>query len=223
MVNQLTLLFFILQRNDEPSTAMCWICLLPVAIFVFAWLMSSRAKQKEREQAEAEGRVYISDFAQRAAYKELGDQVIEAELKGSGSYVVVTEKTVFVGFGDGWSGERAIKRYPIDSISAVNLKKGVFTELEIVMPGAVEGARKLEDRIRFETRKTPYEEVKKIADLILELRDKAKRPQQQAQPSPQQPAQSVPELIQQLATLRDAGVITHEEFEKKKKDLLDKL
>jgi hypothetical protein len=198
------------------------ICLLPVAIFVFAWLMSSRARQKEREQAEKEGRVYISDFAQRAAYKELGDQVIEAELKGSGSYVVVTEQTVFVGFGDSWSGERAIKRYPIDSISAVNLKKGLFTELEIVMPGAVEGGKKLEDRIRFETSKTPYEEVKRIADLILELRNKMKAPPQ-VQPAPTQPTQSVPELIQQLAALRDAGVITNEEFEQKKKDLLNRL
>jgi hypothetical protein len=33
----------------------------------------------------------------------------------------------------------------------------------------------------------------------------------------------VPELLTQLASLRDVGVITGEEFERKKKELLDKL
>ncbi len=130
----MTPLFFILQ-SDEPSAAICWVCLVSVAIFVVAWLMSSNARQKERERAEKEGRVYIEDYAQRATYKEIGDQVIEGELKGSGCYVAVTEKIIFVGFGDNWSGERGVKRYPIDSISAVNIKRGLFTELEIVMPG----------------------------------------------------------------------------------------
>lgn len=217
----MTLLVFILQ-GDEPSAAVCWVCLVPVAIFVAAWLISSNARRREREQAEKEGRVYIGDFAQRAAYKEIGDQIIEAELKGSGCYVVVTEKIVFVGFGDNWGGERGVKRYPIDSISAVNIKRGLFTELEIIMPGAVEGAKKAADQIRFEQTKTPYEEVKKIADLILELREKAKAPALPPSP-PVPPGQSVPELLTQLASLRDAGVITGEEFERKKKELLDKL
>ena len=216
------MLMMLFKAGDEGTGICLTICIVPVAILVLAWLISSRARQKEREQAEKEGRVYIEDYAQRSAYRDVGDQVIEAELKGSGCYVVVTEKTVFVGFGDSWSGERAIKRYPVDTISAVNLKKGVFTEMEIVMPGAVEGGKKLEDRIRFETRKTPYEEVKKVADMIMELRDRAKSPRPQATPA-QQPAPSVPELIQQLAGLRDAGVLSEEEFERKKKELLDKL
>ncbi len=217
-------LIFMLLQGGEEGTAICLtVCLVPVAIFVFAWLVSNRARQKEREQAEREGRVYIGDYAQRAAYKEIGDQVMEAGLKGSGSYVVVTEKTVYVGFGDSWSGERGVKRYPVDSISAVNLKRGLFTEMEIVMPGAVEGAKKLEDRIRFETSKTPYEEVQKVADLILELRSKTKAHAAPVLRPAESTTQSVPELLKQLAELRDSGVITDEEFEQKKKGLLDRL
>jgi hypothetical protein len=61
-----------------------------------------------------------------------------------------------------------------------------------------------------------------IADVILSQRKKLK-----SSPSPVQSeartAISIPEQIKQLGTLRDSGLVTAEEFETKKRELLSRM
>jgi len=58
-------------------------------------------------------------------------------------------------------------------------------------------------------------------EKINEMMSKAKSPQVVVQSS--EPSASIPEQIEKLADLKEKGVLTEEEFEKKKADLLEKM
>jgi hypothetical protein len=192
--------------------------------------------------------------------ENLGGRRILAEAAGNTRYVVVSDDVVLVGsvgiVSGSWFGKK-VKSYPIDSITAVDVRQALLTaELEIVMAGAAEAgafnsftSRALNENI------TPFPRgafayVQWMGNFILQIREYRRQqmrpgyayqqpayPQHgqwdqswQGQPSPAQGAAQqaataggIVEQLQQLAELRDKGLITAEEFEAKKRELLGRM
>ena len=145
-----------------------------------------------------------------------------------GNYLLVTDRKVVVikagmsvwatgGFG------LKTKTFLYDHITSVDVSKGIFFgEIEIVTGGMVEkgsggffsGASK-DSVIQFE--KKYFEEVQRLAKKILELAQQSR--ESRSLPS----SNDVLEQIRKLAELRDAGIITEEEFLEKKRRLLERI
>jgi hypothetical protein len=172
--------------------------------------------------------------ARDITYAEIGNKKIISEIAGNNRHIIVTEDTVFVGSSGissgSWFGKK-VKRYPIDSITSVDVRKALLTvELELVMGGGSEmrdiGSGFM-DRARNENitmfQKSQYNEVQQIATLILDLRHKRKAQANNQPTRPSDSTNSIPKQIKELAELRDAGIITPEEFEEKKKELLRRM
>ena len=212
----LSLLFFFL-KSDAGQVAFVTIFTVIVsgAIFYAIWKWSSERQKKIAANPE-EWYVTRSRAARSMIQQQIGDRNVLDELSGiTQTHITVTEDTVFICeaiFG-------RVKTYPIDSISAVEVENiGVDTRLKIVMPGAVDRNNK-ENSIRFSYSDIPKERVQKVANTILEQRTKLKRGESQ----PAKVEQSIPDLLKQLAALKESGVLSNEEFEAKKKDLLSRM
>lgn len=175
----------------------------------------------------------VGEKAREIVYQEIGNKRILADMAGNNRYIAVTEDIVYVGSVGAVSGSlfgKKVKRYPIDAITSVDVRKALLTvELEIVMAGASESGRILQslmDRSQNENitffPRGKYEDVQHLAGLILDI-------QQQHKSKKTQPMQvfetrlSIPEQIKQLASLKDTGIISNEEFEAKKKELLSRM
>jgi len=172
--------------------------------------------------------------AREITYAETGNRKIISEIAGNNRHIIVTEDTVFVGSAGissgSWFGKK-VKRYPIDSITSVDVRKALLTvELEIVMSGGSEmrdTGTGFMDRAKNENitmfQKSQYNEVQQIAALILDLRHRKKSVANNQPIRPSDSASSIPKQIKELAELRDAGILTSEEFEEKKKELLSRM
>ena len=171
--------------------------------------------------------------AREIVYQEIGDKRILANMAGNNRYIAVTEDIVYIGSvgvsSGSWFGKK-VKRYPIDAITSVDVSKALFTvDLEIVMAGAFESGRTgqgLMDRVRNENiivfSSREYENVQHLADLILDIQQKRKNNKTQPM-QVDETRLSIPEQIKQLWSLNDAGIISNEEFEAKKKELLSRM
>ncbi len=121
------------------------------------------------------------------------------------------------------------KRVPVSAISAIHLKPAgpvVSGYVQFTMAGATEvrarfgrqsfDAASDENSIMFTKKEQPYFEA---------LRDRIEQAQA-AQLRPQQPTPALPDIagqIRSLAELRDAGILSEDEFQYKKKDLLSRM
>ena len=167
--------------------------------------------------------VRAGEKARAIVYDALGDREIIDEIAGNNRYIAVTDDTVYVG---SWFG-KGVRMYPLDAISSVNVRKALLTvELEIAMVGSVGAAKTpvgLADRAQNENitmfQKNQYDRVKEIANLILEFRRKPRNVRAQQTHT----VQSIPDQIKQLADLRESGVLSDEEFQRKKKELLSRM
>ncbi|MDE2060059.1 MAG: SHOCT domain-containing protein [candidate division NC10 bacterium] len=152
----------------------------------------------------------------------------EAGAALGGSYLLVTDKKVVIiksGVGTWGTGSFGVKTktFLYDHVASVDVSKRplVSGEIEIVSSGMVEkssggffaGASK-DSVVQFE--KKYFEEVQKLATRIRELAAQARRPKSS------QPA-DIPGQIKKLAELRDAGILSEEEFAEQKRKLLSKL
>lgn len=172
--------------------------------------------------------------ARELTLAEIGNRRVVAEVSGNNRYIVATDDIVFVGSTGISSGSffgKKVKRYPIDAITSVDVRRALLTvELEIVMAGSFEAGNTLQG---FTTRaqnenitmfqKSQYEEVQRIANLILEIQQWRKANLNKPQVQVVETKSSIPEQIKQLAELKDAGILSVQEFEEKKKDLLSRL
>ncbi len=144
-----------------------------------------------------------------------------------GNYLLVTNKKIVVikagvgTWGTGAFGMKA-KTFLYDHIASVDVSKGLlFGDIEIVSAGMVEkgsggffsGASK-DSVVQFE--KEHFDEVQKLAAQIRTLAQQSRQPKAVESPD-------IPEQIRKLASLRDSGVLTDEEFNEQKKKLLDKI
>lgn len=119
--------------------------------------------------------------------------------------------------------------FPYESVTSVKLHKGVFSsEIRLRIPGLTETSR-LPATLRWgrrdegEIAALPKDKAEQLVRIIKE--GIAGRLPGQAPPIPAAPVAAVSPLdeIKKLAELKDAGLITEEEFQEKKKKLLEKI
>jgi len=125
-----------------------------------------------------------------------------------------------------------IEDFPYKGITSVKLHKGVFSaEIRLRIPGLTETSRlsgrattlRWGRRDEGEIAALPKDKAEQLVRIIKE--GIAGRLPGQAPQTPSAPAVAVSPLdeIKKLAELRDAGLITEEEFQEKKKKLLAKI
>lgn len=167
--------------------------------------------------------------AEQLTLAEVGNKQILYKTAGNNRYLVVTEDMIYVGslgIASGSFRGKFVKRYPMDLISSVDVRKATFTvELEILVSGSqgmsqtnasFSGRVSSENIIAFPPKR--YEEVQKLADYILGLRQATKDKSR-----PQKEIGNIPAQIQQLAQLKQNGIISETEFEAKKSELLSRM
>lgn len=176
----------------------------------------------------------IGEKARELTRAEIGNRRVVAEISGNNRYIIISDDIVFVGSKGIASGSffgTKVKRYPIDTITSIDVRKALLTvELEIVMPGAFEAGNTrqgISSRATNENitmfKKNQYEDVQRIANLIFEIQQWRKENQNKPQAQVIEKKSTIPEQIKQLAELRDDGILSFEEFEEKKKELLSRL
>ncbi|HEX8292374.1 MAG TPA: SHOCT domain-containing protein, partial [Pyrinomonadaceae bacterium] len=139
-----------------------------------------------------------------------------------------------VGISSGSFGGQSLKRYQVDDITSVDVRSAFMTvEMELVISGGSESRRTnaaFTDRMRNENvimfQKGQLGQVQYVAHIIMDIKQWRRR--QARQPPPPQvvhaPAPpTFPEQIRQLAHLKDAGILSAEEFESKKRELLQRM
>ena len=145
-----------------------------------------------------------------------------------GDYLVLTDRRVILikaGIGTWGTGAFGLKTKSVlfEHISSVDTSSGLmFGEIEIVASGMTEkagggffaGATK-DSVIQFD--KTLFDQVEQLAAKIRDLAVSSRSGQLQVV------ASDIPDQIKKLADLRDAGILTEDEFHNKKSDLLDRL
>jgi uncharacterized membrane protein YdbT with pleckstrin-like domain len=110
---------------------------------------------------------------------------------------------------------------PLERINNINFHQGPWERMI--------GAGDLEIESAGEQGKSEFDNVRHPDGVQQEIYrqteayDKKKASWSQAPAQPAQPSASIPEQIDQLAALRDRGVISPEEFEQKKSDLLGRM
>ncbi len=104
----------------------------------------------------------------------------------------------------GWGRLRAFAKAVIEGHDGRELELGKLNMLE---------ARKLKQKI-------DEQMAQRAAEPIAETERPVAEPSQSAEPPTNL---DIPDQIRKLAELRDAGVLTEEEFERKKAELLDRM
>ena len=171
----------------------------------------------------------MSSQGRTIVYDEIGYETeIVVEISGNNRYIVVTRDTIYVGSAGleatGAFFGKKVKKYPLDTISSVEVLKAMFTvELELVTAGSVESnnaghlARKLNENIT-SFPSSRYDEVQAVANTILELRRGLV-----SSASATVSGQSIPEQLEQLAGLLEKGILSEDEFQSKKTELLSRM
>jgi hypothetical protein len=143
---------------------------------------------------------------------------------GTGLAVLTDRRLMFV--KDGWVG-KTTEDFPLDKISSVQWNSGImFGKLTVFASGN-----------KAEIINVGKQAGKAIADTVRERLASGpayppQPPAEQAAPAPATAAPAAPagmsrdeafSALRQLGELRDAGIVTPEEFEAKKKELLDRI
>ena len=145
-----------------------------------------------------------------------------------GNYLVLTDRRVILiksGIGTWGTGAFGLKTKSVlfEHISSVDTSSGLmFGEIEIIASGMTEkagggffGGATKDSVIQFD--KTLFDQVEQLAAKIRNLAISSRSGQ------PQVVTADIPDQIKKLADLRDAGILTEDEFHKIKSDLLEKL
>ena len=145
-----------------------------------------------------------------------------------GQSVGATDRRLMIiktGFSAGGTGfGKKCKTFPYEHITSIDCSKGLtMGRLQVTVAGSTEvkggyftGAFQAENVVNFPV--TQYSKFQtatsKIRELIEARKSSALRP---AAP------ESIPDQIKKLAELKDAGILTSEEFESKKSELLRRM
>ncbi len=161
--------------------------------------------------------------ARKVICEQLKGKEVVAELLTNTQCLVVSEDTVYLG------SKRVfrhvyVNRFPISTISKVDVRKTfAYREMEIVTAGSVEPGSGVSVSKKIDSGNVLFmagqqlTEAHRIADLILEL--KRKEAAEQQAPA----TDSIPHQIKQLAELREQGILSEQEFEEKKRELLSRM
>ena len=163
----------------------------------------------------------------------LPDETVLDWAPGKGeSFLVATDQRaliVKVGIATGKLFGRQVNAYPYQQLTAVDLQTGVFDGYVQLGTG---GAQTYNIRSRMEQMQTANSvafnkrEEGQFRALVALLRQKIQETQSgalTARVTPTGAAPTIPDQIAQLAALRDQGILSADEFERKKADLLSRM
>jgi hypothetical protein len=119
------------------------------------------------------------------------------------------------------------KTFPYEHVTSIDCNKGIaMGRFQVTAGGTTEnrtgffsGARSAENVVSF--RATQYHKFQVATNRVRKLLEDYRA--KLARPVITQQAESIPDQIKKLAELKEAGILTAEEFETKKKELLKRL
>ncbi len=175
-----------------------------------------------------------NEYTEHITDKNLIKTKIADIIAGNG-YILLTKDTLVLcrtgaesySFGGGVK----IKKIPLDTISAIDVRKAtVTTDLEVTIPGSQEITNSVEtftnrmlNENLFMFPIQSFSMVSKFADLVMEYRLKLIDSRNNKEVSRNRKNESIPNQIKQLSELRDLGILSEEEFQIKKNDLLSRM
>lgn len=108
---------------------------------------------------------------------------------------------------------------PLENVNNINFKQGMFERMIGAGDLIIESAGK-EGQSDFDNVRHP-DRVQQ--EIYRQMEVNARKTASYARPEAGQAAQTIPQQIEHLARLRDQGVLTEEEFQAKKADLLNRM
>ena len=168
-----------------------------------------------------------------------GEQVIVA-MKGQWNQTLVATNQRVIIIKAGWAagatfGNKSVS-FDLTNITAVEVRVGLVNGFVEVSAGGMQGYERSNwgkgQQSAYEApntvpiSKAEQQKFQAAVQVIRQLVQEARKPavQQVVMPAPAQPTgPSIPEQIQQLASLHQAGILTDAEFDKKKADLLARM
>jgi hypothetical protein len=148
-----------------------------------------------------------------------------------GQSIVATDRRVLIiktGLQAGGAGfGKKCKTFPYEHVTSIDCNKGIaMGRLQVTAGGTTEnrtgffsGARSAENVVSF--RATQYHKFQVATNRVRKLLED--RRTKLAKPVITQQTESIPDQIKKLSELKEAGILTAEEFETKKKELLKRL
>ena len=186
-------------------------------------------KDAQRRYSEGAAKTDISDTKKLDEIEKVADRLEENEkvmlvtrqtknpLKPGGSLftpnsIIVTDKKVILRNPSALGLRQKLEYYQYDQIVDVKLERGVMSSrLEINVPGSFEDA--FIDAV-------PKDEAEQILRIMAEGIKEYKR--QSTAPQVVQQATSTADELAKLAGLKEQGILSEEEFQKMKQDIISK-
>jgi hypothetical protein len=166
------------------------------------------AARKQMKATTGSGKE-VKRLAEHLWEGELVESMAQAQPKGeagAGLLVLTDRRLLFV--KEGMFGRSKTEDFPFDKITSVAFSKGMATgDLKVMAMG---------NESKFNVNK---DDGKEMTDLIRNRTSAA----QQAAAVPSSDQGDIPDQLRKLAELRDAGIVSPEEFESKKDDLLSRM
>lgn len=170
-----------------------------------------------------------------AAGKELqqalmpGEAVLDWAPGKGGSFLIATDRRAIIvkaGIATGQLFGRQVNAYPYQQLTAVDFQTGVFDGYVQLGAGGAQaraiGSRTEQMQAANSVAFNKSEE-QRFRAVVATMRQKIAEAQQAQQAQQPAAATSIPAQIAQLAQLRDSGVLSAEEFEAKKAELLARM
>jgi hypothetical protein len=160
----------------------------------------------------------------------LPDETILGEAQARlGEAIVVTDRRIFIimrgVFAGQMIGQRKTRSWMFNQISNVEFNVGItqgYLEVQPVGGTTAIGKAREDNLIRFPKQGKYVDAFRSIHRLIQQKIDDAHKPQVASAPLPPSEPDALDQL-KKLGELRDSGVITADEFDEKKRTLLDRL
>ncbi len=155
----------------------------------------------------------------------------QGRLKPGGALVTpntifATERRLIIRNPTMWGLRASVETIPYDKITSVKLEGGVFSSTLVIRSPGLSELTRLGRRTGLlawgrgeegSIDAIPKGKGKQLLEIIREGMERAKAPKVLM------PSVSIADEIKKLAELRDAGILTEKEFQKKKKELLARI
>ena len=186
-------------------------------------------KDANRRYADGASKTKITDTKKLDEIEKVADRLEENEevllvtrqtkspLKGGGSMltpncVIVTDKKVIIRNPSALGMRQKLEYYNYDQIVDVKLERGMLSAaIQIYVPGSFEDAR---------IDALPKDDAEQILRFMADGIKQAKR--EASTPQIVQQATSTADELVKLAGLKEQGILSEEEFQKMKQDLISK-
>lgn len=168
---------------------------------------------------------------QALLFENVNKREVSDFCEGVNGLVAVTENMVYLVRG-GLLERKAIKTYSIKSITSIEIRKpNMLTNghFQIITSGNADRTKRFstafdyaKDENTVMVKATSYDHFVRLEQLIYRFRDKAAE-SAVVEAAPTTQSDDVFAKIEKLASLKERNIITAEEFEKKKEELLSQI